>query len=76
MAGAVTVSWQGRHYQVERRERGESGEPGAVWHLAQDGAPLTSFPADPHEDESAVREKAKAWLEGNLSRPPSDIGRQ
>ena len=76
MADAVQVSWRGRNYQVERRERGESGEPGTVWYLARDGAPLTSFPADPHEDEAAVREKVKAWLEGNLSRPSSDIGRQ
>jgi hypothetical protein len=76
MATGVTVSWRGREYQAERKDRGDSGEPGPVWQVVRDGAPLTSFAADPHDDEAEVREKVMAWLEGNQSRPPSDVGRQ
>jgi hypothetical protein len=73
---AVTISWRGREYQLERREPDESGESGPVWQLLRDGAPLTSFPADRQENEAAAREKATAWLESNQSRPPADVGRQ
>jgi hypothetical protein len=76
MAKAVTIAWRGQEYRAERKEPGESGEPGPVWQLLRDGAPLTSFPAERQDEEAAVREKVRAWLEGTVSRPGSDIGRQ
>jgi hypothetical protein len=76
MANAMTISWRGREYRAERKDQGESGEPGPVWRVLRDGAPLTSFPADGLDDEAAVREKVTSWLEANQSRPLSDVGRQ
>ena len=77
MAGGVTVSWRGDSYEVERKEgRAAAPEPGAVWQVTRDGAPITSFPADSADSQDAVREKVVAWLEANESRPTTDIGRQ
>jgi len=76
MSDSLTVSYGGRQYEVKRRDAGESGEPGEVWQVLQDGALLTSFPAEDGDEPGEVREKATAWLEGNRSRPSADIGRQ
>ena len=72
----LTVSWRGKQYEVARRDAAESGEPGAVWQVLQDGALVTSFPADAADGASEVREKVTGWLEGNRSRPAADVGRQ
>jgi hypothetical protein len=76
MRDRLTVSWRGRQYEVTRGGAGESGEPGAVWQVLQDGALLTSFPAEAGDGPGEVREKVTGWLEGNRSRPEADIGRQ
>jgi hypothetical protein len=76
MAERLTVSWQGREYEVTRRGAEESGEPGAVWQVLQDGALLTSFPAESGDGAGEVRAKVTGWLESNRSRPVADIGRQ
>ena len=76
MADRLTVSWRGREYEVVRRDAGESGEPGAVWQVLQDGALVTSFPADAADAAGQVRDKVTGWLEGNRSRPAADVGRQ
>jgi hypothetical protein len=76
MADGVTVSWRGESYEVERKEgAAASPEPGAVWQVTRDGAPITTFPADPEDDQGAVQEKVLAWLEANADRPTTDIGR-
>jgi hypothetical protein len=73
MADRVTVFWQGKEYDAVR-----SLEPQAspVWQVRRDGAPVTTFPADPAEGAGAVKEKILGWLQGNESRPPLDVGRQ
>jgi hypothetical protein len=76
MADRLTVSWRGKDYEVTRRGAGQSGEPGAVWQVLQDGALVTSFPADAADGAADVREKVTGWLEGNRSRPEADVGRQ
>lgn len=78
MANRVTVWWQGEEYDAVRREEGReaASEPGPVWHLLHDGAPVTAFAAEPGEPAGAVREKILAWLEANRSRPALDVGRQ
>lgn len=77
MADGVTVSWQGDSYAVERKDgRAAAPEPGPVWQVSRDGAPVTSFPADPADGPGEVKEKVVAWLEANASRPATDIGRQ
>jgi hypothetical protein len=47
-----------------------------VWQLLHDGAPLTTFTADPGEAAGSVKEKILGWLEANRSRPAMDVGRQ
>jgi hypothetical protein len=77
MANRVTVWWQGQEYDAVRQPGHEVGAgPAEVWQLQNDGAPLTSFPADPGEGAGAVKEKILEWLEANRSRPALDVGRQ
>lgn len=76
MADDVTLSWRGETYEVVRKDDAEAEpEPGPVWQVTRDGAPVTSFPADPDDGPDAVREKVLAWLEANASRPTTDVGR-
>jgi hypothetical protein len=76
MTDRVTVTWRGRQYEAVRKGAGASGEPGAVWQVLRDGAPVTSFPVDGADGPVDVQEKVVGWLEGNRSRPEADIGRQ
>ena len=73
MADRVTVFWQGKEYDAVR-SRGT--QPSQVWQVLRDGAPVTSFAADPSESAGAVKEKILGWLQGNESRPALDVGRQ
>jgi hypothetical protein len=75
MANRVTVWWQGQEYDAVR-QADNSGGSGSIWQLLEDGAPVTSFPAEPGESAIAVKEKILEWLEGNRSRPALDVGRQ
>jgi hypothetical protein len=77
MTGRVTVSWQGKQYEAVRKEGRESEpEPGPVWQVTRDGAPVTSFAAEDAEGAGEVRDKIVEWLEANESRPSLDVGRQ
>lgn len=77
MADRLSVSWQGNEYEVVRRDGREAlPEPGPVWQVTRDGAPVTSFPAQDREGPEAVREKVLEWLRANESRPEADVGRQ
>ena len=77
MAHDVTVSWRGDTYEVVRKDGPEAApEPGPVWQVLRDGAPITSFAADPEDGTGAVKEKVVRWLEANADRPTTDIGRQ
>ena len=77
MANRVTVWWQGQEYDAVRKNGSESAPaPGPVWEVLHDGAPVTSFGADPDEAPGSVREKILGWLEANRSRPAMDVGRQ
>ena len=77
MAQGVTISWQGKSYDVERMDgRAAAPDPGPVWQVTRDGAPVTTFPADAADGPGQVREKVVAWLEANASRPTTDVGRQ
>ena len=77
MTGRVTVSWQGKQYEAVRKEGREAEpEPGPVWQVTRDGAPVTSFAAEDAEGAGEVRDKIVEWLEANESRPSLDVGRQ
>ncbi len=77
MAERLAVSWKGRDYEVVRRDGPDAmPEPGPVWQVTRDGAPITSFPAQDREGPEAIREKVLEWLRGNESRPELDVGRQ
>lgn len=77
MANRVTVWWQGQEYDAVRQDRPDAGAgPGSVWQLLHEGAPVTSFSAEPAESAGAVKDKILEWLEGNRSRPAMDVGRQ
>jgi hypothetical protein len=77
MANRVTVWWQGEEYDAVRRNGSDStAAPAPVWEVLHDGAPLTSFVAEPDEPAGSVREKILGWLEANRSRPAMDVGRQ
>jgi hypothetical protein len=77
MANRVTVWWQGEEYDAVRRDGAEAApDPGPVWQLLHQGAPLTTFSVDPSEPATAVKEKILAWLEANRNRPAVDVGRQ
>ena len=75
MAERVTVFWEGKEYDAVRSGARE-GQPATSWQVLRDGSPVTSFPANPGEAASAVKEKIIGWLEGNESRPVADVGRQ
>jgi hypothetical protein len=76
MADRVTVFWQGKEYDAVRSDGREAAQPGPVWQVLRDGAPVTSFAAEPGEGAVAIKEKIVGWLEGNSSRPTQDVGRQ
>ena len=77
MADRLAVSWRGREYEVVRREGREAmPDPGPVWQVTRDGAPVTSFPAEQQDGPEGVREKVLDWLRANESRPELDVGRQ
>ena len=77
MAERLAVSWRGEKYEVVRRdERDAQPEPGPVWQVTRDGAPITSFAAQHRERPADIREKVLEWLEANESRPEADVGRQ
>ena len=77
MAERLAVSWQGSEYEVARRDGREAmPEPGPVWQVTRDGAPITSFPAHDRDRPGEVRAKVLDWLRANQSRPEADIGRQ
>jgi hypothetical protein len=77
MADRVKVGWRGKEYQVERKDgRAAAPESGPIWQVTHEGAPVTSFPADPADGPGTVHEKVVAWLEANASRPAMDVGRQ
>jgi hypothetical protein len=73
MADRVTVFWQGKEYDAVRSREAQASP---VWQVRRDGAPVTTFPADPDEGAGAVKEKILGWLQGNESRPALDVGRQ
>ncbi len=73
MAERVTVFWQGKEYDAVRSPEASTGP---VWQVRRDGAPVTSFPADPAEGAGVVKDKILGWLQGNESRPAQDVGRQ
>jgi hypothetical protein len=75
MAERVTVFWEGKEYDAVR-SGARDGQPATNWQVLRDGSPVTSFPANPGEAASAVKEKIIGWLEGNESRPVADVGRQ
>lgn len=74
MADRVTVFWQGKEYDAVRSGRESQAAPS--WQVLRDGSPVTSFPANPGEGASSVKEKILGWLEGNEARPAADVGRQ
>jgi hypothetical protein len=77
MANRVTVWWQGEEYDAVRREgRDAAPDPGPVWQLLHQGAPVASFAAEPDESAGVVKDKILGWLEANRSRPALDVGRQ
>lgn len=77
MANRVTVWWQGEEYDAVRRQgRDAAPDRGPVWQLLHDGAPVTSFAAEPDESAGAVKQKILGWLEANRTRPAMDVGRQ
>ena len=77
MAERLAVSWAGEEYEVVRRDGREAlPEPGPVWQVTRDGAPITSFPAQGGEGPAEVRSKVLDWLRANQSRPETDVGRQ
>jgi hypothetical protein len=76
MANRVTVWWQGEEYDAVRRNGVDAGSStGSTWQLLHEGAPLTSFAAEPGEGAASVKEKILGWLEANQSRPAMDVGR-
>ena len=77
MPNRVTVWWQGQEYDAVRQDGTEVGSgPGSVWQLLHEGAPVTSFSAEPADSAGAVKEKILEWLEATRSRPALDVGRQ
>jgi hypothetical protein len=76
MADRVTVFWHGKEYDAVRSDGREAAPAGQVWQVLRDGAPVTSFAAEPGEGAVAVKEKILGWLEGNTARPALDVGRQ
>ncbi|MDF3052718.1 MAG: hypothetical protein K0S19_823 [Geminicoccaceae bacterium] len=75
MADRVTVFWQGKEYDAVR-SGGRDAQTAPTWQVLRDGAPVTSFPANPDEGARVVKDKIIGWLEGNETRPVADVGRQ
>jgi hypothetical protein len=75
MTERVTVFWQGKEYDAVRSSPRDTPTT-PVWQVLRDGSPVTSFPSNPGEGASAVKEKIIGWLEGNEARPAADVGRQ
>jgi len=75
MTNRVTVFWQGKEYDAVRSGAREA-HAAPTWEVLRDGSPVTSFPANPGEGASSVKEKILGWLEGNETRPAADVGRQ
>jgi hypothetical protein len=75
MPDRVTVFWKGKEYDAVRSS-GPQAATGEVWQVLRDGSPVTSFAAQPGEPAVSVKEKILGWLEGNVSRPAQDVGRQ
>lgn len=73
MAERVTVFWEGKEYDAVRTREAQAGP---VWQVLRDGAPVTSFAANPDEGAGAVKGRILDWLQGNESRPALDVGRQ
>jgi hypothetical protein len=76
MANRVTVWWQGEEYDAVRENVAAESNTGSTWQLQHEGAPVTSFAAEPGEAAASVKEKILGWLEANRSRPAMDVGRQ
>ena len=77
MAERLAVAWEGSEYQVVRRDGREAmPEPGPIWQVTRDGAPVTTFPAHDRDDPAEVKAKVLDWLRANQARPEADIGRQ
>lgn len=76
MPDRVTVFWKGKEYDAVRSSGQQATQAGEVWQVLRDGAPVTSFSAQPGEPAVSVKEKILGWLEGNASRPAQDVGRQ
>lgn len=76
MAERVTVFWHGKEYDAIRDSGQVAAANGQMWQVLRDGAPVTSFAAEPGENAVAVKEKIIGWLEGNSARPALDVGRQ
>jgi hypothetical protein len=76
MADRVTVFWEGKEYDAVRKDGLESADHRPMWQVLRDGAPVTSFAAEPGEGAVAVKEKIVGWLQGNSARPALDVGRQ
>jgi hypothetical protein len=71
------VGWRGKEYEAVRKDGGEAAPGGgAIWQVTSDGAPVTTFPADPGDGTGTVHQKVIEWLEANASRPAMDVGRQ
>ena len=76
MAERVTVFWQGKEYDAVRSREAPAGP---VWQVLRDGAPVTSFPADPtgacgsgegKDSRLAARERVRPWTSvANEARP-------
>jgi hypothetical protein len=75
MTDRVTVFWQGKEYDAVRSVPRDT-QASSVWQVMRDGSPVTSFPANPGDGATAVKEKIIGWLEGNEARPVADVGRQ
>jgi hypothetical protein len=75
MAERVTVFWQGKEYDAVR-SADRDAQANQTWQVLRDGSPVTSFPANPGEGATVVKEKIIGWLEGNETRPVADVGRQ
>ncbi|MDQ3222032.1 MAG: hypothetical protein M3Q75_00920 [Gemmatimonadota bacterium] len=73
MTERVTVFWQGKEYDAVPSHEAQAGP---VWQVLNNGAPVTSFAANPSESAGAVKEKILGWLQANESRPALDVGRQ
>lgn len=77
MADRITLFWQGKEYDAVRGNGRDAGAgSGSLWQVRRDGAPVTSFAAEPGEPAVSVKEKIIGWLEANEARPALDVGRQ